>query len=149
MDDRRRDADEGAGAGFLQTAIVLKAAAVADFRPAKVVAGKLHREGRMTLALEATEDIVAEVVRRRNPGTLVVAFAAEVENALERGRGKLARKGVDAIVVNDVSHAGLGFDSDRNAGTMLIGEREVAIPAMSKREMAAKVLDEVVRMRRG
>ncbi len=131
-----------------EATLVLKAAAVADFRPAKVVAGKLHREGRMTLELEATEDIIAEVVRRKNPGTIVVAFAAEVENALERGRSKMARKGVDAMVVNDVSRAGLGFDSDRNAGTMLIGEREVEIPAMSKRAMAAKVLDEVVRMRR-
>jgi phosphopantothenoylcysteine decarboxylase/phosphopantothenate--cysteine ligase len=132
-----------------EATVVLKAAAVADFRPARVVKGKLHREGRMTLELEATEDIVAEVVRRKNPGTTVVAFAAEVENALERGRSKLVRKGVDAIVVNDISHPGLGFDSDRNAGTMLIGEREVEIPAMSKREMAAKVLDEVMLMRHG
>ena len=131
-----------------EATIVLKAGAVADFRPAEVIAGKLHREGRMTLELDATDDIVAEVVRQRNPGTLVIAFAAEVENALERGRGKLARKGVDAIVVNDVAREGLGFDSDRNAGTMLIGKREVEIPAMSKREMAGRVLDEVVRMRR-
>ncbi len=103
----------------------------------------------MTLELEATEDIVAELVRRKKPGTLVVAFAAEVEDALARGRSKLTRKGVDAIVVNDVSQAGLGFDSDRNAGTMLVGEREVVIPAMSKRAMAAKVLDEVARLRHG
>ncbi len=132
-----------------EATIVLKAAAVADFRPAAVVAGKLHREGRMTLELEATEDIVAEVVRRKHAGTIVVAFAAEVEDALARARGKLARKGVDAIVVNDVSHSGLGFDSDRNAGTMLIGKREVQVPEMSKRQMAAKVIDEVVRLRRG
>ena len=132
-----------------QTTVVLKAAAVADFRPVTVAAGKLQREGRMTLELEATEDIVAEVVRQRSPGTIVIAFAAEVEDALTRGRGKLTRKGVDAIVVNDVAVTGLGFDSDRNAGTMLIGDREVQIPAMSKLQMAAKILDEVARMRRG
>ena len=130
-----------------EATVVLKAAAVADFRAAAVVSGKLRREGRMTLELEATEDIVAEVVRARRAGTTVVAFAAEVEDAVARGRRKMARKGVDAIVVNDVSRDGVGFDSERNAGTMLVGNRVVEIPEMTKREMAGKILDEVVRMR--
>ncbi len=130
-----------------EATVVLKAAAVADFRAAKVEPGKLHREGRIMLELEATEDIVAEVVRQRRPGTLVVAFAAEVEDAVARGRAKMVRKGVDAIVVNDVSRVGLGFDSERNAGTMLVGERVVEIGEMTKREMAGRVLDEVVRLR--
>jgi phosphopantothenoylcysteine decarboxylase/phosphopantothenate--cysteine ligase len=132
-----------------EATVVLKAAAVADFRPAQVVEGKMSRAGTMMLELEATEDIVAEVVRRKRTGTLVVAFAAEVEDAVGRGRAKMGRKGVDAIVINDVSRAGLGFDSERNAGTMLVGERVVEIPEMSKRAMARVVLDEVVKMRSG
>jgi phosphopantothenoylcysteine decarboxylase/phosphopantothenate--cysteine ligase len=132
-----------------EATIVLKAAAVADFRPVHAVDGKMTRGGRWTLELEATKDIVAEVVQRKQPGTAVVAFAAEVEDAVARGREKMRRKGVDAIVVNDVSHAGLGFDSERNAGTMLMGERTVEIPEMTKREMARVILDEVVKLRQG
>ena len=77
----------------------------------------------------------------------MVAFAAEVEDAVARGRRKMERKGVDAIVVNDVSRVGVGFDSERNAGTMLVGDRLVELPEMTKREMAGRILDEVVRMR--
>ena len=126
--------------------MVLKAAAVADFRPTAVAEGKLQREGKLTLELEPTEDIVAEVVSRRAPGTLVVAFAAEMPepggDAVPRAREKMLRKGVDAIVVNDVSAPGIGFDSDSNAGTMLFreGHRQIELPHGSKREMAAKIL---------
>ena len=130
--------------------MVLKAAAVADFRPVQQVPGKLERSGSLKLELEPTEDIVAEVVKGKAPGTIVVAFAAEMPgkaaDAVERGRAKMRRKGVDAILVNDVSLEGLGFDSERNAGTLLVGERCVQLPAMSKREMAKRIFDEVVRM---
>jgi phosphopantothenoylcysteine decarboxylase/phosphopantothenate--cysteine ligase len=129
------------------TTIVLKAAAVADFRVSSIAATKLRRTSGMMLELETTPDIVAEVVARRRPGTLVVAFAAETHDALASGRAKLQRKGVDAIVVNDVSAAGIGFDSDRNAGTMLFDGQEIALPEMSKREMAERILDQVVGLR--
>jgi phosphopantothenoylcysteine decarboxylase/phosphopantothenate--cysteine ligase len=128
--------------------VVLKAAAVADFRPVARVNGKLERAGNLTLQLEPTEDIVAEVVRRKVPGTIVIAFAAEMPgetgDAVSRGRTKMLRKGVDAMLVNDVSVEGLGFDSERNAGTLLVGERSVELPAMSKREMAGRIFEEVV-----
>jgi phosphopantothenoylcysteine decarboxylase/phosphopantothenate--cysteine ligase len=128
--------------------MVLKAAAVADFRVRQPVTGKLERTGGLTLELERTEDIVAEVVKRKVPGTVVVAFAAEIPgetgDAMSRGRAKMLRKGVDAMLVNDVSVAGLGFDSERNAGTLLLGERCVELPAMSKREMARRIFDEVL-----
>ncbi len=129
---------------------VVKAAAVADFRVRQTVEGKLERAVGLTLELEPTEDIVTEVVRRKVPGTIVVAFAAEIPgetgNALARGRAKMLRKGVDAMVVNDVSVAGLGFDSERNAGTLLVGERQVELAPMSKREMAGRILDEVAQL---
>lgn len=127
--------------------LVVKAAAVADFRPVQQRAGKLERSGSLTLELEPTEDIVAEVVARRAPGTLVVAFAAEMpapgSDPVVRGREKMLRKGVDAIVVNDVSREGVGFDSDCNAGTLLIGDRRIELPASSKREMAKNIFDEL------
>ena len=132
--------------------IVLKAAAVADFRPSAPAAGKLTRDAGLTLTLEPTEDIVAEAVRLRAPGTLIVAFAAEMAEAqsdpLTRAREKLRRKGVDAIVMNDVSLPGLGFDGDRNAGTLLLADgTAVALPPSSKREMAARLLDQVRTLR--
>ncbi len=133
--------------------LVLKAAAVADFRPAQVAAGKLHRADGLTLTLEPTGDIVAEVVRRRAPGTLVIAFAAEMpdgsdQDALTRGREKMRRKGVDAIVVNDVSIAGLGFDSEQNAGVLLTADHDVPFPPMTKRAMADRIFDQALSLRR-
>ncbi len=128
--------------------VVVKAAAVADFRVRLQVAGKIERKDGLTLELEPTEDIVAEVVRRKVSGTVVVAFAAEIPgpagDAVARGRAKMLRKGVDAMVVNDVSVAGLGFDAERNAGVLLVGEREVELPVSSKREMAKRIFDNLV-----
>jgi phosphopantothenoylcysteine decarboxylase/phosphopantothenate--cysteine ligase len=134
-----------------EATLVLKAAAVADFRPTSPFAGKRHRSDGLNLTLEPTEDIVAEVVKRRQPGTLVIAFAAEIpepgEDAITRGREKLRRKGVDAIVVNDVSGPEAGFDTDRNAGTILFADGSVDIPLTTKRAMARRILDEAVRLR--
>jgi len=137
--------------------VVLKAAAVADFRAAAPTSAKLHRADGMTLRLEPTEDIVAEAVARRAPGTLVLAFAAEIpesgEDAVGRAREKLRRKGVDSIVVNDVSLPGLGFDSESNAGAILLAEHHgggsIHLPAMPKREMAGRILDAAIELRRG
>ena len=132
--------------------LVLKAAAVADFRPIQLAPGKLVRSGGLTLTLEPTEDIVAEVVRRKPAGTLVIAFAAEIPeagaDAVSRARQKMLRKGVDAIVVNDVSVAGVGFDSDSNAGAILTATGNREIPKMSKRAMASAILDEAISLRR-
>jgi len=132
--------------------LLLKAAAVADFALAEPSTGKLHRTGTLTLTLEPTLDIVAEAVVRRSPGTLVVAFAAEIpepgEDIVARARAKLLRKGADAIVLNDVSLPGLGFDSDANAGTFLTATDAIAIPPTSKRAMAARILDEALALRR-
>ncbi len=138
-------------AALPRATLVLKAAAVADFRPAAPATGKLHRADGLTLTLEPTEDIVAEVVARRAPGTLVIAFAAEIPepgtSALVRGRDKLRRKGVDAIVVNDVSQEGIGFDSNENAGTFVTADREIELPRMSKLAISHRILDEASALR--
>jgi len=128
--------------------LIIKAAAVADYRPAVVATQKLKRKGPLTLELEPTEDILAEVARRRRPGQLIVGFAAETENTMENGRAKLLRKGADAIVVNDVAGAGIGFDSENNAATFLTALTSIELPEMSKRRLADRILDEILTMRR-
>jgi phosphopantothenoylcysteine decarboxylase / phosphopantothenate---cysteine ligase len=128
--------------------LVIKSAAVADYRPSNIANQKLKRTGPMTIELLPTEDILAEVVRRRRPGQLIVGFAAETENGLENGRAKLLRKGVDAIVMNDVSREGVGFDSDLNGATFLTATTAIDLPEMTKRKLADRILDEVVALRR-
>jgi phosphopantothenoylcysteine decarboxylase/phosphopantothenate--cysteine ligase len=126
--------------------IVIKTAAVSDYRP-KIAAGqKIKRKGPMTLDLEATPDILKEISMRKQ-SQIVVGFAAETENVLENARQKLAAKHLDAIVVNDVSREGVGFDSERNAATILTHDEVVEVPETTKWEVAQRVLDEVVRLR--
>lgn len=128
--------------------IVIKAAAVSDYRPRVQAEQKLKRAGPITLELEPTEDILREVVARKRAGTLVIGFAAETENPLEHARGKLLHKGADAIVLNDVSRRGVGFDSDRNAATFLTPKTAIELPEMTKHELSNRILDEVEALRR-
>jgi phosphopantothenoylcysteine decarboxylase/phosphopantothenate--cysteine ligase len=130
-----------------EATIVIKAAAVADFRVRHIAPTKLHRDGPLTLELEPTEDIVRSVVEHRRPGTLVIAFAAEMGPDIARAREKLHRKGADAIVLNDISRSGLGFDSNRNAAIFLRDESVVHIPESSKDDIAAQILDQVLAIR--
>jgi phosphopantothenoylcysteine decarboxylase/phosphopantothenate--cysteine ligase len=131
-----------------QASIVVKAAAVADYKPRIRAEQKLKRTGPITLELEPTADILAEVAQVRKPGTLVIGFAAETNDPLIHGRDKLLRKGADAIVLNDVSREGLGFDSDHNAATFLTAQTAIDLPAMTKRELADRILTEVLTLRR-
>jgi phosphopantothenoylcysteine decarboxylase / phosphopantothenate---cysteine ligase len=131
-----------------QSTIVIKAAAVADYRPRVLAEQKMKRNGPITVEFEPTADILREVVASKRPGTLVIGFAAETENLLEHGRDKLLRKGADAIVLNDVSQPGLGFDSDNNAATFLTPRTAIELPAMTKKELASRILDEVLALRR-
>jgi phosphopantothenoylcysteine decarboxylase / phosphopantothenate---cysteine ligase len=128
--------------------LVIKAAAVADYRPVSVAEQKLKRTGPLALELAPTEDILAEVVRRRKPGQLIVGFAAETENRMENGRAKLMRKGADAIVVNDVASQGVGIEADTNAATFLTRTTSVEMPEMPKRQLADRILDEILTLRR-
>lgn len=128
--------------------IVIKAAAVSDYRPRAAAAQKIKRREALQLELEPTSDILAEVARARRAGTLVVGFAAETEDHLSQGREKLLRKGADAIVLNDVGRPGVGFDSDRNAATFLTRDTAIELPEMTKRDLADRILDEVRALRR-
>jgi phosphopantothenoylcysteine decarboxylase/phosphopantothenate--cysteine ligase len=134
-----------------QATLVIKAAAVSDFRLAAAATQKLKRAGPLTLSLEPTEDIAQSVAAHRNPGTLLIVFAAETvsgtQELIRNAREKLEHKGADAIVANDVSQPGLGFDSERNAAIFITAAHEVVFPAQSKSDLAHRILDEVTKIR--
>jgi phosphopantothenoylcysteine decarboxylase/phosphopantothenate--cysteine ligase len=140
-------ADAAAGE-FSATHVLLMAAAPADFRAAAHAAGKLQRSESLELSLEPTEDILASLTRNRGEGQTVVGFAAEHGGeAVSRARGKLERKGADLIVLNDVSDPEIGFESDRNAVTLIAAGGETEVPIDSKDAVAEAILGEVDRLR--
>ncbi|MGA7376453.1 MAG: bifunctional phosphopantothenoylcysteine decarboxylase/phosphopantothenate--cysteine ligase CoaBC [Candidatus Sulfotelmatobacter sp.] len=126
--------------------IVIKTAAVSDYRAKSVSQQKMKRKGPFMLELEPTMDILKEISLRKQ-SQIVVGFAAETQNVLENARQKLGDKQLDAIVVNDVSREGIGFDSDRNQVTIITGDEVVDVPETTKWEVAQRVLDQVVRIR--
>ena len=132
---------------FPQATIVIKTAAVSDYRPKAAAGQKLKRTGPMSLEFEPTTDILAELAGKKT-NQLLVGFAAETENVLENARKKLTRKKLDAIVVNDVSREGVGFDSERNAVSILTHDEIVEVPETTKWEVAQRVLDQVVKLRK-
>jgi phosphopantothenoylcysteine decarboxylase / phosphopantothenate---cysteine ligase len=132
---------------FSQASIVIKTAAVSDYRPKAAAIQKLKRSGPISLELEPTTDILAELSAKKS-AQLIIGFAAETENVLENARKKLAKKSLDAIVVNDVSRDGVGFDSDRNAVTILTQDEVLEVPETTKWEVAQRVLDQIVKLRR-
>src|SRR5882762_1049510 len=129
-----------------QASVIIKTAAVSDYRPKAAAGQKIKGKSAMTLELEATPDILKELSLRKE-SQIVVGFAAETENVLENARQKLVAKNLDAIVVNDVSREGVGFDSDRNAVTIISHEKIIEVPETTKWEVAQRVLDQVVRLR--
>ena len=130
-----------------KSTIVIKTAAVSDYKAKLEAAQKIKRTGPLTLELEATVDILGEIVRQKE-SQLVIGFAAETQNALENARTKLAKKSLDAIVVNDVSREGIGFDSERNAVTIITHDEVVEVPETTKWEVAQRVLDHVIKLRK-
>src|SRR5579864_2099125 len=131
-----------------EASIVIKTAAVSDYAVSNPPAQKMKRAGHLTLNLEPTPDILAEIARRKT-SQLVIGFAAETENVLDNARKKLASKSLDAIVVNDVSREGIGFDSERNAVTILTPSETIQVPETTKWEVAQRVLDCAARLKQG
>lgn len=130
---------------FPHASIVIMTAAVSDYRPKTASSQKIKRKGPMNLELEATPDILKELAQKKT-SQVIVGFAAETENALENARQKLVSKNLDAIAVNDVSRAGVGFDSDRNAVTLITHDEVIEVPETTKWEVAQRVLDQIVRL---
>jgi phosphopantothenoylcysteine decarboxylase/phosphopantothenate--cysteine ligase len=129
--------------------IVVMAAAVSDYRPAATREQKMKRDdGGLTLTLEPTPDILAELGREKGK-RVVVGFAAETNNVAENARGKLARKSVDLIVANDVTQEGAGFDTDTNIVTMYLPDApEISLPKMSKFDVANRIFDQALSIRK-
>ena len=130
----------------------IAAAAVADYGPAERSNQKIKKTGDvLELKLKRTPDILSDVARSRRNGQLVIGFAAETENVVAYAREKLISKDLDAIVANDVSTEGAGFDSENNAMIILFRNRPetVELPLMPKTEAADRILDEIVKLRNG
>jgi phosphopantothenoylcysteine decarboxylase/phosphopantothenate--cysteine ligase len=129
--------------------VIVMAAAVADYRPAAVMAQKIKRaEKGLTLELEPTPDILAELGRSKG-NQILVGFAAETDRMSENARAKLNSKGADMIVANDVTQEGAGFDADTNIVTLFLRDaREIPLPKMTKFEVANRILDQVLLLRK-
>ncbi|MGC2726630.1 MAG: bifunctional phosphopantothenoylcysteine decarboxylase/phosphopantothenate--cysteine ligase CoaBC, partial [Candidatus Acidiferrales bacterium] len=129
--------------------VAIMAAAVSDYRPAAAQDTKIKRgSGGFTLELEPTPDILAELGREKG-NRVLVGFAAETDRVAENARGKLARKGADMIVANDVTQEGAGFDTDTNIVTLYLRDgREVPLPKMSKLDVANRILDQVLEIQK-
>jgi phosphopantothenoylcysteine decarboxylase/phosphopantothenate--cysteine ligase len=137
-----------AAAEFPASQILLMAAAPADFRPRAAAGAKLTREGSIEISLQPTEDILARLAASRVSGQAIVGFAAEHGgDAIGRARAKLARKGADLIVLNDVSDPTIGFESAENEVTLVAAENEVKVPKAGKDAVAEAILDRVERLR--
>ncbi len=142
--------EAAARAEFAEADVLLMAAAVADFRPAAPADDKITKTGRDGLAieLEPTTDVLAALSAARRPGQTLIGFAAEHgEGAVERGRGKLERKGLDAVVVNDISRTDIGFDTADNEVVIITAAGEQSVGLRSKAAVAAAVLDAVASLR--
>jgi phosphopantothenoylcysteine decarboxylase/phosphopantothenate--cysteine ligase len=138
---------EAAQAEFSKAHVLLMAAAPADFRAIDPASEKLKREGSLDLHLEPTEDILAGLAAARIDEQTIVGFAAEHGNDVERARQKLARKGVDLIVLNDVSDPAIGFESPENAATLISSSDEIVLSQAPKDVIAEQILDHVAQLR--
>jgi len=130
--------------------IFVGAAAVADYRPRNVADFKIKKTNAefISLELERTPDILADVSKNRHSGLLVIGFAAETNDIVKYARSKMEKKNLDLVVANDITQKGAGFNSDTNIATILTRENEIDLPLMPKRELAHKILDEVIKLRK-
>ena len=137
-------ARESAGAS-----VFIGTAAIADYRPVQRAEQKIKKSDEsITLTLERTPDVLSQVAASRMNGMLVIGFAAETENVVENAQDKLRAKNLDAIVANDVSREDSGFDSATNAITIITQDNNpIALPVLSKREAADRILDVIVQLR--
>jgi phosphopantothenoylcysteine decarboxylase/phosphopantothenate--cysteine ligase len=138
----------------VSAAVVVMAAAVADFRPARASERKIKKEdlgegAALQIELVANPDILAEISRERG-ARIVVGFAAESHDVLAAARRKLARKGCDLLVANDISRSDAGFETDTNAVMLLTPDGQVEeLPLLPKSEVAARIFDRLEKLREG
>lgn len=139
-----RDMFEAVQKALPETDILIKSAAVADYRPASVAQDKLKKgDGELSIALERTDDILRWCSQNRHPGLFICGFSMETRDLLENSRKKLDGKKLDMIAANDLRTAGAGFGTDTNAVTILTPDGAQELPLMSKAEVAARLLNEI------
>lgn len=125
--------------------IIIKAAAVADYRPVNVAFDKIKKkDGDMSIALERTDDILSYLGSHKRDGQFLCGFSMETENMLENSRAKLVNKNVDMIAANNLKVAGAGFGTDTNVMTLITGKEIVELPMLSKEDVADKILDMII-----
>ncbi|MBR5635418.1 MAG: bifunctional phosphopantothenoylcysteine decarboxylase/phosphopantothenate--cysteine ligase CoaBC [Pseudobutyrivibrio sp.] len=127
--------------------IIIKSAAVADYRPAKVATEKIKKKDgeSSSIELERTEDILSYLGANKKPGQFICGFSMETENMLENSKAKLKKKNVDMIVANNLRTEGAGFGTDTNVVTLITADDAKELPIMSKDEVAQSILDEIIR----
>jgi phosphopantothenoylcysteine decarboxylase/phosphopantothenate--cysteine ligase len=130
--------------------IFIGAAAVADYRPRNVADYKIKKTNQnfLSLELEKTPDILADVSQNRHKNLLVVGFAAETNDVAGYAKSKLERKNLDLVVANDITKTGAGFNSETNIASIITREDSFDLPLMSKRELADLILDEIIKLRK-
>ena len=125
--------------------VVIKAAAVADYRPAVTSDEKIKKsDGDMAIAMERTDDILGYLGQHKEPGQFLCGFSMETQNMLENSRAKLRKKNLDMIVANNLKVKGAGFGTDTNVVTIITADMEKELELMSKDEVAARLLDEIL-----
>lgn len=143
-----KDMFEAVQAALPETDILVKAAAVADYRPANVADDKIKKQdGDMAIPLERTDDILGWVAEHRHPGLFVCGFSMETRDMIENSRKKLARKHLDMIAANNLKVAGAGFGVDTNVVTILTADGIQELPLMGKDQVAAKLLGAILERR--
>ena len=125
--------------------IIIKAAAVADYRPAKVSDEKVKKsDGQMSIELERTDDILKYLGEHKREGQFLCGFSMETQNVIGNSRAKLTKKNLDMVAANNVKVEGAGFQGDTNVLTLITQDEEVSLPLMSKEDAALKILDKIL-----
>ena len=125
--------------------IIIKAAAVADYRPAKVSDEKVKKsDGQMSIELERTDDILKFLGEHKRDGQFLCGFSMETQNVIGNSRAKLTKKNLDMVAANNVKVEGAGFQGDTNVLTLITQDEEVSLPLMSKEDAALKILDKIL-----
>ena len=144
-----RDMFEAVQTALPATDILIKAAAVADYRPANVAEDKIKKQpGEMSIPLERTDDILGWVAEHRHPGLFVCGFSMETRDMVENSRKKLAKKHLDMIAANNLKVAGAGFGVDTNVVTILTADGIRELPLMGKDQVASQLLDAILERRK-
>ncbi|WP_373213835.1 bifunctional phosphopantothenoylcysteine decarboxylase/phosphopantothenate--cysteine ligase CoaBC [Ruminococcus sp. 5_1_39BFAA] len=140
-----RDMYEAVTAVSHEQDIIIKAAAVADYRPSMVSDQKLKKkDDEMSISLERTDDILKYLGEHKSPGQFLCGFSMETQNMIENSRAKLAKKNLDMVAANNLKVEGAGFQGDTNVLTLITKDEEVSLPLMSKEDAAAKILDKIL-----